>query len=550
MKHLLAVIVAVVGLVAVVTGCGGSPRYDARLVAADSLMHDVPDSALALVQAVDTASVPHEGDRAYRDLLLTQARYRCYITATTDSAINRALTYYRQHDGEREKLTRAYIYKGAVMEELGHPDSAMLYYKHAEATADGKDYANLAQINTRIAKLFRIYYGDMQICFDKYKQALRYYEHTDNKPMQMMCLFYMGGCSEITGTENSVRLLNQATQLAIELNDSAYYFKCQELRCRQLAQKDSSLYQAKQIALHCLNDYRKYVNNDLLLDLGQIYTQEGRLDSARFYLANVDEDAGKDHIGQIRTRKYLILSDLALSDGDKSSSNHYKQLAHEIADSISNNKQKYEIQQVENTANLTSIENRNETIDGLRWLVICLVVGSIAILISFAIYHYRRVHFIQSIIRELLYASVDQHEELLNQIDAKEEALQQFVRDMVAFMQTTIDASENDPPAVIRQRVKAGIDTVVADEKFWNSLRSYLDKNHNNFISKIAQNPKIKDKDLMFIELCCCGFNYVEISITMGYVPKYISQKRQEIARKLDLKMPLLDYLKIAMQDD
>ena len=43
MKHLLAVIVAVVGLVAVVTGCGGSPRYDARLVAADSLVSSLPD---------------------------------------------------------------------------------------------------------------------------------------------------------------------------------------------------------------------------------------------------------------------------------------------------------------------------------------------------------------------------------------------------------------------------------------------------------------------------------------------------------------------------
>lgn len=44
-------------LMMLVTGCGGMHRYDARLVAADSLMHDVPDSALALVQAVDPASL-------------------------------------------------------------------------------------------------------------------------------------------------------------------------------------------------------------------------------------------------------------------------------------------------------------------------------------------------------------------------------------------------------------------------------------------------------------------------------------------------------------
>ena len=143
MKHLLTVILSILALVAVVTGCDSAPRYDSRLVAADSLMQPDPDSALALVEAVAPGSLKAEGDRAYRDLLLTQARYRCYITATSDSDINRALDYYRRHDGEREKLTRAYIYKGAVMEEFNHPDSAMLYYKTAEATATPDDYFNL-----------------------------------------------------------------------------------------------------------------------------------------------------------------------------------------------------------------------------------------------------------------------------------------------------------------------------------------------------------------------------------------------------------------------
>ena len=80
-------------LVAVVTGCDRAPRYDSRLVAADSLMQDAPDSALALVEAVAPGSLKAEGDSAYHRLLLTQARYRCYITATSDSDINRALDY-------------------------------------------------------------------------------------------------------------------------------------------------------------------------------------------------------------------------------------------------------------------------------------------------------------------------------------------------------------------------------------------------------------------------------------------------------------------------
>ena len=49
MKQLLTVILLCFALVVGVTGCGGSQHYDSRLTTADSLMHDKPDSALALV---------------------------------------------------------------------------------------------------------------------------------------------------------------------------------------------------------------------------------------------------------------------------------------------------------------------------------------------------------------------------------------------------------------------------------------------------------------------------------------------------------------------
>ena len=150
----LIILIAAV-LVTLVTGCGTRARYDARLVAADSLMLPARDSALAVVEGITDTMLRSERDLAYRDLLLTQARYKCYadITAADDSAITRAMDYFSSHNGDREKLTRSYLYKGAVMEELGHVDSAMYYYKTAEVNADAKDYTNLGQINTRIGYL-------------------------------------------------------------------------------------------------------------------------------------------------------------------------------------------------------------------------------------------------------------------------------------------------------------------------------------------------------------------------------------------------------------
>ena len=228
-KRLLTVILVLWGLGAVVLGCRHALSYDGRLTAVDSLMKDNPDSALALVEALSPSDLPAEGDRAYRDLLLTQARYKSYVTATSDSDINRALAYFRTHPADREKLTRAYIYKGAVMEELGYPDSAMLYYKHAEIVVPKDDYVNLGQINIRIASLFRIHYANEQICYDKYQNALDCYRHTGNKKLQLICIYNMGMCSGITGSDDSKQLLNTAASMALEQNDSLIYFDCEGL---------------------------------------------------------------------------------------------------------------------------------------------------------------------------------------------------------------------------------------------------------------------------------------------------------------------------------
>jgi hypothetical protein len=109
-------------------------------------------------------------------------------------------------------------------------------------------------------------------------------------------------------------------------------------------------------------------------------------------------------------------------------------------------------------------------------------------------------------------------------------------------MQTSIDAGEKDSPSVIRRRINELIGQVTTNE-FWNALQNYVDCQYNNIITKIAQNPKITEVDLRFIGLCCLGFNYIEMAITLGVSPNYISTKRKALAKKLGIKIPLQEYL-------
>ena len=542
MQRLVASILVMAVLVALATGCGRA-RYDARLVQADSLMWTAPDSALATLAAID--SLAGEANQAYRDLLMTQARYKCYadITASDDSAITRAMDYYRAHSGQREKVTRACLYKGAVMEELGHVDSAMYYYKTAEAAADPTDYLNLGQINTRIADLYRLYYADSQTCYDKFEQALRYYKLTGNKRLQFDCLFNMGGCSGVTRIGNPEKLLAQAAQLAIELNDSSKFYKCQELLCRQLTFKGDSLNRAKQLALYCLNNYRAYVTPELILDLAEIYAKSGMADSARYYIDLVNEIVAANNSEQIQTRRYLILSEIARAEGDLSSFRRYDMLSHQISDSILNSKQRFQIQQIENSFNSQKRTGFASQISRLHWIILGLSVSAILVILLLVIEHIRRRQRTKAIINGIQEINSSHLDRLLAQFDAKNTATGHLVSNLLIILKTCVaQRSDQLPTSKLAQQIKETI-VDIADDDFWNELRAYLDRNHNGIMSAIAEQPGISTKDMKFIELLCCGFSSPEISLILGYAPKYVFNKRKIIANKLGIDIPLQDYL-------
>ena len=289
MKHLVTVIVIALVLAAAVAGCGGAHRYDERLAAADSLMQAAPDSALALIEAVCRDSLADGGDRAYRDLLLTQARYRNYITATSDSDINRALAWYRAHSGEREKLTRALIYKGAVMEELGHPDSAMLYYKQAEATAAPDDYFNLGYANMRIATLYQDQLSVDSSAIIYLKKAIPCFEEVKDTNYLISCYGHLGAICGVTYPDSTEYYLTRAIALAQAFKpEKQYTYKSKLAGFYYYYHQDFS--QAKDIAMDVYRNGKEFCQEyQFYYYAAMSYIRLGMIDSAKVVLENIPE---------------------------------------------------------------------------------------------------------------------------------------------------------------------------------------------------------------------------------------------------------------------
>ena len=322
---------AMVVLGAVVPSCGGAHRYDSRLTAADSLIDKDPDSALAILEALSPDSTspareegvrsdggvgvdfPDAGDRAYRSLLLTQARYRAFVTATSDSDINQALAYFRAHPADREKLTRAYIYKGAVMDELGHPDSAMFYYKTAEATAGPDDYFNLGYVKMRMGALYRDNHAMDGKHIKKYEEALECFNRTDKNNYKLMCMVKLGSMYCMKYPNKADSLLTAALTLAEQTKDTIKYVGAAQNLIKNDINRDRYEH-ARGLVQKVMSLERPIINLPFCLYAASTYSCLQMPDSAELFLELVKDVPITNETDKI---SYLeAKADIALARGD------------------------------------------------------------------------------------------------------------------------------------------------------------------------------------------------------------------------------------------
>ena len=551
MKKLLMVILLLVVLVAAVMGCGGAHRYDSRLTAADSLMQPNPDSALVIVKAICPDSLPDEGDRAYRDLLLTQARYRCYITATSDSGINRALNYYRAHSGEREKLTRAYIYKGAVMDELGHPDSAMLYYKHAEATAAPDDYFNLGYAKMRMGALYRDNYSMDGKHIEKYEEALECFKHTDNKQYELVCMVNLGSlyCLKLPNKADS--LLNQALSLAMQIEDTINYVcATQNLikndinrdrfsHARGLVQKVTKIDTSIKSIPFCL--YAAYV-----------YARLQMPDSAEIFMNHV---IGHPITNAMDRISYLeACSEIARSRGDSAHYLLFKKECKHLSDSLQSAMAPLTITSIEEQMNVLSNRAAKESqrisanrVRTMSFLFIFMSVIGIVLYFKRKNNHEKQILQMQRLLddSESQLANMKQSMNNLKMLNVKDSRLKDFIDSYMSLMRDFMEECYHQPNHKNTQRIKEVIKFQKDNRDKWEKLYGYIDLEFNDIITKTKSSfPHLNDKDLMLIALTTLNFSYIQTALVLGYAnATTIGGNKQRLAKKMGLDCSLNEYI-------
>ena len=119
--HLFALITAVTFIVA----CG--PSLKQRVAAT----LERPDSALAVLEGVDSAALTTRAIRARYSLLHVMALDKCYKDITAPGLLDEASEWYEHHGTADEKMKVLY-YQGRIAQDCKDQNSAAVYYMRAE----------------------------------------------------------------------------------------------------------------------------------------------------------------------------------------------------------------------------------------------------------------------------------------------------------------------------------------------------------------------------------------------------------------------------------
>ena len=541
--HFLAWLVL---LALALVGCrqGGAPGYDNRLSQADSLLRsNDPDSALGLLTAIDASGLSNAGDRAYHALLLTQAQYRCYADITSDSTINVALDYYRHHTKEQEKLARAYIYKGAVLEVLGDVEQAMSFYRQALSVASRNDYFNLGYANLRIGILYSDYLVMDSANITSLKQALHHFSQVPDSFYMAQCLSSIGiSYGAIGKNDSALKYLERADTMIKALHLTSMEVMNQRyLADLKMSSTDvEDIVEAKEIAVKLANEDTDE-HEHLLLIAAFTLAKLNKADSAQYYLAQVDKNKLSDGL---RVLYNYCLAELARCRGDFEQFEHYFRRSDDISDSLQTDNIQLRLRDVEAKYDNEALKNKSIRYK-YNWIISLIGAALFAGLMLAVIVAMRRklarrqqlllqsedaverLHEDTARLKEQLAAHQAMSAELKQTIWSQVEVYSRLMEKHI----TTLAGS----PKRFSEAFERSYKKNRPDNSFWKAFRSYANVKYNDIITRSLEDyPSLSDTDLNFLSLYCCGFPTSVIMACMGYNDAHsVYNKKRRLAQLL-----------------
>ena len=165
-------------LAVILTGCT-TIQVRKTLDDVDTYIAERPDSALAVIEAIDTTDLNTRGLRAHHALLHAMALDKNYIDVTDDSLAMKAVNYYQKH-GSRKNYARSLYYLALSYYYDKQYDKSIIELAKAEPVAAVADSLYLGFVKVLQASVYSKNYNEIAE-LEALEKALEIYTKLDDE---------------------------------------------------------------------------------------------------------------------------------------------------------------------------------------------------------------------------------------------------------------------------------------------------------------------------------------------------------------------------------
>jgi len=564
-RNLTITIMALLALI--MAGCHHNSATMQDLSSIDSMVyHQQEKEALTLLRQMNTQQMSKK-ERAYHAVLLSMAMYKNYIPCTSDSAINAAVSYYK-NSGDDLMYLKALIAQGCVNEDMGNLDQAVESYHHAEELPLATDSSMMAYAKLRLGTLFQSQViGTNTLALQKYREALPIFKALKDNHYALVCMTSIGGIYRNLDDkhDSAVVYMQDAIKLAQQQGDQYSVFANRYLLSEYYLVREHNYLLSKKYALQAISTDPAIIDHPRAhYRLVSSYLYLGQPDSAIYYLERAPRAASaNDSIAY-----FELMSELEHRYWkNEGKSKNYLQLAHSIADSITINGLNHRLLEVEKRydvqlAELNQAKNESR-LKGTLFLAALLALGLLAL--AFLLWRYKNHLKMRQNEVEMLKAdlngtlanlkqmqqqlcmregSLEHDEDKKTQYNQLRDIVNQQIDVVHQLMTWSYQYDSDKFAAKFRQMMTLG--GMGNDSNYWSNLQKLVNDLHDNVLVKAQEvaGGTLSVSELNLLALYCCGFSRTVIMVTMGYKSVgTVYNKKVQIAKKLHV-MDLDDFVK------
>ena len=491
------------------SSCKQSHELTSVLTEAESLMYTHPDSALHLLQAIPNPEGLTGQAQADYALLLTQAKSRNRIYATSDSLIRIAIDYYQNSD-EMEQKAKSLLYLADVYMDMERYADATLPLKQAEELMEHVPdrqmqtmiYSNLGFLNRKA--------GDYEQAFSYYKKALainRANQDSERIVSNLVNIMNLPIPEFADSAENYIHQLEQEVTSARPKLQSKTYNNIGVYYLKQDLFKEAETFFKKAISVSKDIHYRSYLN---LADIYNIQEKYKQADS-------LYQVALQSPIWETRALIYKNIYQRKLKLGQEQEAAQYMNQYIQAVDSFHTHRESDQILELQQKYDQAVILRQKDQIE--IWLY--RIVFSFTLLIGIlAIFTWNqkkknkaKLQALQEQINKITSSSKNAEEKIskLNDMLAQSDIIKQEYNQMLQ-----VTSKQDIDALAVYLRLLQSLESY-NDKNDAASLKRWLDLSQNNFATRLkAQYPNLSPVELTLSCLLRMGYSINQISLIMN----------------------------------